>query len=249
LAHCHTLIIFICANRAPRTAFKTIRFRMKNLFLLFLLAPCALLFSSAFFSCGKEKPEPDPTIIKGKITDFVTGLPIKRATIWLVFAKPNASGDYQVYREELIHTDSAGLFEHSFLGSPYSFTILANGYLPKPFFRVYPAQVNDFQVALIPRDGFLRVTLSNTSTTTKQLAVKIWNNTYNNEFQGATRLDKCPATVAPGGSYIETIGLPADGYPSYIYWGGSANSSYLTYPFRDTVMLSRGDTIDYMIAL
>ncbi len=72
-----------------------------------ILLSCFLLALGLFIpSCGKD----DPTIIKGRVTDQKTGVPIEGVFVYLNMARPKRHSADEYFSQACGHTNSNGEF-------------------------------------------------------------------------------------------------------------------------------------------
>jgi hypothetical protein len=115
------------------------------------------------FACGKE--ETPPTVINGKVTDKKTGEPIEGAAVIIDFTtEKTVSGSIKTEHETVtLSTDAQGEFHYThdaYYTGMYS-EVRKGDYVPRAHLKIKRGEVNNLEIELVPKDGTLRLELSN----------------------------------------------------------------------------------------
>lgn len=204
-------------------------------------------FCILFFACGKENPS--PTVINGKVTDKKSGLPIEGASIDIDFqTEKQVSGSLVTEHEYVsLSTDAQGEFQYTH-DADYTRTysdIGKTGYAPRsPLGKIKRGEVNNLEIQLVPKDGTLRLELSNDMGQFDAIYVVLRNPSYGPLY--AINLPQFPVVLPVGEKYTTYFDLPSEEF-SQIYWGFTYFSGSYAAPFRDSVYLTLHDTTTYKL--
>ena len=198
----------------------------------------------AGLGCGKDKN--DPTVIKGRITDQKTMLPIKEANLHIGAKKENANGNYE-YFSPSCRSDADGRFNCTFLGNYESSDISKDGYVTKHnSLIVIDEQENNSNISLIPRDGFLRLRINNNTGSPSPLYATVYSRTIKietrqNSYYTGESIKQYPLSIGLGETYTEILDLPSPEFVQ-IRWGFGQST------LVDSVMITPNDTTDYILS-
>jgi hypothetical protein len=201
----------------------------------------------AFFSCKKEGP---PTIITGTVTNKTTGEPVEGAYLDCSYTLDNGRP-----RDNSTFSDYEGKYQLE-IPQEHSFSFSAVYYVGKFLTFVGPTRSieiktgerNVVDIALIPNDGFLRVNLQNDLPSNDSLYLYFFNPINAAQFAiGAWVTPKgLPFVLPAGGTHQAVFGFPSEVLTTF-YWGTQKFSPGLDVSLRDSVFLSRNDTVDFTI--
>ena len=227
----------------PRRLNHTSTMKKTSTPILFLLACCAL-----FADCHKEKL---PTIIKGKVTNSVTGEPVADAGVQSSISNPNIGVNG---KDNSTNTDLEGNYVLTIPpGYAWSFSnVYKPGFLPK----VDPSMGHTFEcgaenildIELIPEDGFIRFILKNDLPQHDSLFIHYVSPIRQAQpyIGGLQTIEPYPVALFEGGS-SEEIERFASEELIKIYWDYKDFKSIYVAPFSDSIYVSRYDTVDYTI--
>lgn len=207
-------------------------------------------FFLLFFACGKE--EPSPTVINGKVTDKKSGLPIEGASVIIDFTtEKSVNGSIKIEHETVtLSTDAQGEFQYThdaYYTGMYS-EVRKEDYVPRTHLKIRRSEVNNLEIELVPKDGTLRLEISNENGQKDSIYVIIENPSFLLEIGplGEIYLDTFPLILAVGEKYVEYHDLPAEEFTK-IHWGHDYFASSSTSPFQDSVLLILQDTTTYKL--
>lgn len=109
--------------------------------------------------------------------------------------------------------------------------------------------MNNLEIRLVPRDGILRLEISNENGQRDSIYVIIENPSFVFESGGSLGniyLYDFPLVLAAGEKYVEYRSLPAEEFTK-IHWGHKYFTSLSASPFRDSVFLILHDTTTYKL--
>ena len=209
-----------------------------------------LSFFLLLFECKREAP---PTIISGKVSNKKTGSPISGATVDIGFLYKNNNGEEYVDEKSYI-TDQQGQFhlaqESDYEDISFSF-VYKVGYVTHPYLNIIRETTNDLDIKLVPKDGTLRLQVSNLTGQYDSIYVVILSPSIVSESQGLgaeIKTKKYPITNPLGGTYSENFDLPSGEF-TLLFWGPTNLFPNLSSAmFRDSTFISTSDTSDYIIS-
>lgn len=220
---------------------------MKNAtsYCLFFIA--LLLFSTLLPSCDKDKP----TVLTGKIRDKVTGLPIEKALFNVDIVVLGDDGASHT-KSEYIFTDKEGNFSYSITETDKEYIGACSAskpeYIHHPTIWSKRGEVNEYDILLTPLDSKIKVVFSNNTGSISKLFFVIYSQAYFEALMGAyIRPSKIAIALPLGQSYTETFAVPSS-ENLQLAWGDKVYSTYRYFPFRDSMLSKRNETIEYLIS-
>ena len=202
----------------------------------------------SFASCKKDLP---PTIINGVVTDKVTGASISAATVIFQFIYPgHDGGEYSKF--VTLSTDIEGKFSHtqdSEYSEKYS-EVRKNGFVTHPHLSFKRGMENNLEIQLIPKDGILKLNISNTSGTVDPLHIVLLNPSMDAEAKGLPaeiKVQPYPLLLGNNENHVAFYDLPSGEFTK-ISWGFNDFFPNVTLAqFMDSIYLVKGDTVEFSI--
>lgn len=205
----------------------------------------------SFLACKKDPPTP-PTIITGTVTNKTTGEPVAGAYIDCSIRKDDEYSD--PYQDHSTYSDFDGIYR---LEIPYGYShdfsnVYQIGFLPfvdpQRSIEIREAETNIVDVALIPTDGFIRLIMHNDLPTNDALYVNFFSPTRALQpyIGGALIPLNLPFVLPTAGIREELFALPSEEFVT-IHWGTAPYTPSTNSPFRDSIYLSRNDTVAFNI--
>ena len=213
--------------------------------LLFLSLLLGLMLAG--LGCGKEDK---PTIIKGRITNRKTGAPIEGVFVYLTLSRPKRYAADEFFTQSCGHSNSNGEFNCTLEGKYEWMDFTKEGYLfNKPSLNIADGKTNDVEISLIPRDGFLRLKIENTTGLHDTLHASIHSQTeYLEGGQNFyTPTNTYPLVLNQGETYTEIFALASPEIVQ-IMWGFNTPTYQTPYTFRDSIMVVPNDTVTYILS-
>lgn len=220
---------------------------MKKIIFLYI----SLFILGSFLACKKDPPSP-PTIITGTVTNKTTGEPVGGAFIYSSLRKedwpPPRTQDNSTF------SDSIGKYRLE-IPNGYKFSVAEVyrlGFLPNaaPLFSVeiHEGETNIVDVALIPTDGFIRLIMHNDLPTNDALYVIFFSPTRALQpyIGGSLIPPNLPFVLPTANIREELFALPSEEFVT-IHWGTAPYTPSTNSPFRDSIYLSRNDTVAFNI--
>jgi hypothetical protein len=203
---------------------------------LFALLLLALLGSLALPACDKEVT----TVVAGRITNIKTGSPIEGAQVLFDLA----TGGYLGTETIVVRSDAEGNFRFEYTDrNVVRFEIYKEGFLIKPFLTFNKGEENFLDVPLIPLDGVLVLTFKHEIGENDTIRISLYNKSFYDE--GFEYFDT-GAILPLGSSSVFTRPFITDEM-TYLGWGSSQFDAPNLAPNQDSIFLTPGDTISYLI--
>jgi len=182
--------------------------------LIRFISPLLLLsFLILLFACGKEAS--GPTVINGKVTDKKSGLPIEGAVINIDFQQ--LSGLIVTNHEyKQFATDQQGEFHYTH-NSDYDGTysdVGKGGYVTQSPLGIKRGEINNLEIQLVPKDGTLRLELSNDTGQFDSIYMLLRNPSYGPLY--AINLPQFPVVLPAGEKYTTYFDLPSEEFHRFI---------------------------------
>ena len=199
-----------------------------------------IIFTSA---CGPKKVR---TAATGRVLDDETGLPLIDADVSLAAAGRDKAGMMDIPFVAFTKTDQNGEYDlYVDAIDPYygGLAVSKKGYTTiKRYLDLGSSSIQNFTLA--PYDAWIRFKVANELNVQSAIYGVFWN-----EFFGSSALN--PIFVKPA-KFETVIGNVTGGTPVYIAWDYNFISLYPPYPnplpHLDTIIVPRGDTMDYSIS-
>jgi hypothetical protein len=203
-----------------------------------LLAPLllALLGSLTLPACDKEVT----TVVAGRITNIKTGAPIEGAHVLFELS----TGTYLGTEPKSVYSDPGGNFRFEYTDrSVVRFEIRKEGFLIKPFLTFKRGEENFLDVEMIPLDGALALTFKHEIGGNDTIRISLYNKSFYDE--GFEYFDT-GAILPKDSSSIFILPFISDEM-TYLGWGSSQFDAPNLAPNQDSIFLTPGDTISYLI--
>jgi hypothetical protein len=201
-----------------------------------------IIFTSA---CGPKKVR---TAATGRVLDDETGLPLIDADVSLAAAGRDKAGMMDIPFVAFTKTDQNGEYDlYVDAIDPYygGLAVSKKGYTTiKRYLDLGSSSIQNFTLA--PYDAWIRFKVANKLNVQSAIYGVFWNEFFGYDISQY----KDPLPVSPGTLYTETRKVTG-GTPVYIAWDYNFISLYPPYPnplpHLDTIIVPRGDTMDYSI--
>jgi len=219
-----------------------------NKTLLFLGLLLGLMLAG--LGCGKDDK---PTIIKGRITDRKTGEPIEGAFVYLTLSRPKSYAADEFFTQSCGHSNANGEFNCTLEGKYEWMDFTKEGYLfNKPSLNIADGKSNEVEINLIPRDGFLRLKIENTTGLHDTLYAAVHSQTIATEsgqniYYNGEVVKEYPLLLGQGEVYTQIFDLVSPEIVQ-IMWGFNTPTYQTPYTFRDSIMVVPNDTVTYILS-
>ncbi len=200
-----------------------------------------IIFTSA---CGPKKVR---TAATGRVLDDETGLPLIDADVSLAAAGRDKAGMMDIPFVAFTKTDQNGEYDlYVDAIDPYygGLAVSKKGYTTiKRYLDLGSSSIQNFTLA--PYDAWIRFKIANKLGVQSGVYASYWN-----EFFGYSIAPPGSTDIPFGNLYTEIVKVTG-GTPVYIAWDYDFISVYPPYPnplpHLDTIIVPRGDTVDYSI--
>ncbi len=193
-----------------------------------------------------------PTIVKGMVVDFYTNEPLEGAAV-LIYKWHKTREQYLIFTT--LFSDINGSFE--FVEEDeldfYIGEIRKNGYLPKQntiydfIGEIKKNDINEATIPLIPKDSWLNLQVDKVSSGKSKIFLKVISPILKNEIGisfGEVPMQKAELELIEGQSYSQFLPVASNEILK-IYW--DSKTINLGTAFRDSILVTRGDTSSFII--
>ncbi len=222
-----------------------ISFIMTNSFARFFYLTI-ILFLLLAASCHKDKT----TIVNGTVVDKITGTPIQGARItFSVYHKDIPPPNHREFPS--ISSDQMGEFSFSNEDPLQILEISKAGYIFKGqgMPAIQRGEINEVKLEIIPKDGILKLNISNSTGLTDTIYYGIYSPAQEKEYAISHGVFFRESIIVEGlNSKTKIINLASEELIS-IYWDfAPLQFDIKTAPFHDSVYITRNDTTDFNIS-
>lgn len=223
------------------------RISCHNLFII-LCGTC--LFGLA--SCHKSQ---EMTTINGVVVDSVTNEPLANTSVEFDIALEDIAPPHNFEYHDL-YTDANGRFSYKNYAPMYVYWVVKDGYLPKGegtrVVNVEQGKVNDVTIKLIPKDGTLKLKLTNSAGVHDTIYAGIYSKLLETEMGISYGFvsDVDNFFKIPVNSMDEATIKLASGEKVDIFWAFSRWPTYSSIKQsanRDSIYITRNDTTSFNI--